>query len=287
MNIQRIFLPGDKWLYYKLYCGLKGADHVISITIYDIIKKLQKDNIIEKWFFIRYYDPEYHLRIRFLVRRQEYIQLIIKIMNESINRRFKEKMIWKIQIDTYERELERYKSIEKSESIFHIDSEMNLLILKSIKGNNTIKWKIAICIIELYLSFLGPYVERKLRALDYISNSFKKEFGFNEYNSKTLNAAYREHKGIIDAIITKKYNDREYIKCLNIIEKSKKNINKYYNNETDDYIELADYIHMSFNRLFMSEGKKYELLLYVFLDKYYKSEIAKAKINILYQNGKH
>lgn len=278
MNKQRTFLPGDKWLYYKLYCGLNGADQIISERINNIVRKLKKDNMIEKWFFIRYYDPEFHLRVRFMVKSEDYNQRIIKIMNDSLNQEFKNKMIWKIQIDTYERELERYKSIEKSESIFHIDSEMNLLIMRSLKNNKTIKWKIAISIIELYLSFLGPCVDKKLNALSYLSNSFKKEFGFNEFNSKTLNATYREYKKIIEAIINSNYHDKDYNQCLKIIKRSKKEINQYLNYETDNCIELADYIHMSFNRLFMSEGKKHELLLYVFLEKYYRSEIAKTEI---------
>jgi hypothetical protein len=40
---------------------------------------------------------------------------------------------------------------------------------------------------------------------------------------------------------------------------------------------LASYFHMSINRLFISQQRKYELLIYHFLERYYTSILSMAK----------
>lgn len=277
MAKQRFFYPGSEWVFYKLYCGIKGADNILLNEVYKTVHYLTKKNFINKWFFVRYYDPDYHLRIRFHATSTEFLPSIISFMYKSINHLVEEKLIWKIQIDTYERELERYNSIEKSEEIFHIDSVMNLNILKITNNRSDLKWKIAVKIMGLYLSFLDLSIEKKVIILNNLSTSFKKEFGFNDYNSKSLNVAYREYKHVLDDIIQNKYREKDYIKCINIVKQSKKEFLPYINLGTINYLELANYIHMSFNRLFISSGKHHEMLLYHFLEKYYRSEIVKKK----------
>jgi len=60
-NIKRTFIPGDEWLYIKLYTGYKTADTILTEILPEIISKLKDEQLIDKWFFIRYYDPHYHL----------------------------------------------------------------------------------------------------------------------------------------------------------------------------------------------------------------------------------
>lgn len=72
-EIQRAFIPGNKWLYFKLYTGYKTSDMILSKKIFVIINNLKRQNLIDKWFFIRYADPEHHIRIRFLMKNEYYI----------------------------------------------------------------------------------------------------------------------------------------------------------------------------------------------------------------------
>jgi len=52
--IQRKFLLGDAWLYYKIYCGARTADMLLTDMIAPLVAELKKQELIEKWFFIRY-----------------------------------------------------------------------------------------------------------------------------------------------------------------------------------------------------------------------------------------
>ena len=142
-KVQRLYIPGDKWLYFKIYTGIKTADNIIAKEIFVIIKRLHKQKIIDKWFFIRYSDPQFHLRIRLLMKDQNQSGEILQLFYSSLIALNKNNMFWKIQLDTYNRELERYGEhlIEEAESVFYADSECILSLIKKISNNDNYRWK--------------------------------------------------------------------------------------------------------------------------------------------------
>ena len=79
--MKRSFMPGDEWLYFKIYTGTKTADAILTNIIKPITEKLIKNNIIDQWFFIRYNDPKNHLRIRFHFNKQNSILQIFSELN--------------------------------------------------------------------------------------------------------------------------------------------------------------------------------------------------------------
>lgn len=62
---QRNFNIGSEWLYYKFYCGVKTADKLLTEVIKPLTEELQTKQLIDKFFFIRYTDPDLHIRLRF------------------------------------------------------------------------------------------------------------------------------------------------------------------------------------------------------------------------------
>ena len=132
-NIKRVFIPGSKWVYYKVYAGLNTADTILTDKIGPLGDQLIKDGVIDKWFFIRYSDPENHLRIRFHLKDEKLIESVIKGVYHAFESHINNQLIWDLQLATYQRELERYgtNTIEDLESFFHHDSEVLLDIIKT------------------------------------------------------------------------------------------------------------------------------------------------------------
>lgn len=62
---ERRFLPGSEWTYLKIYATFKQHDEIITHAVREIVNRLTEEGLIDCWFFIRYADPEPHLRIRF------------------------------------------------------------------------------------------------------------------------------------------------------------------------------------------------------------------------------
>ncbi len=62
--IVRSFPPGSEWLYAKLYVGSATADRVLRQVIRPVVGEALGSGAAEGWFFIRYGDPDWHLRLR-------------------------------------------------------------------------------------------------------------------------------------------------------------------------------------------------------------------------------
>lgn len=118
--IQRSFIVGDNWLYYKIYTGSRTSDMILLEIIKPLTESLLYNDVIDKWFFIRYADPKPHLRIRFHCTETKNIGVVISELLPFFKELINQDLVWKIQIDTYNRELERYgeNTIIISESLF-------------------------------------------------------------------------------------------------------------------------------------------------------------------------
>lgn len=294
MNIiKQTYIPGDKWLYIKLYTGYKTADRFLVEELPQILTKLKTKKILNKWFFIRYSDPNFHLRIRFCVNHKQNLPLLISILNKSINQYVTQELIWKVQFDTYQREIERYgyKTIEYAEEIFHIDSITIIQILSKLdndQGDHQ-RWQIALKMIDNFLNDFEIDLQGKLNLLIRLSEGYKKEFGFNQQNYKLqLDKKYRSSSKLIYEIILLTKIKLDWFITFEAIlnQKSKvvKRIAKQLiakNQELEISISnlLESYIHMMINRLFRSNQRLSEMVLYDMLERFYSSEVAKIKYN--------
>ena len=286
--IQRTFIPGSRWVYIKLYTGQNTADDILSTVIAPILKKLQKQRLLEKWFFIRYSDPDFHLRIRVFLIDNQHIAEIIHLFYQQLPKWNNEHLLWKVQLDTYNRELERYGKllIEEAESVFHADSECILSIIKKLNGNENYRWMVALKLINELLSDFGLNIEEKQKLMENLSKSFKTEFGFNEFNSKQFNTKFRENKNIVESVLNNTLNDKAFISLFKPIKMRTKVLSPIVEQikmKSPKDVELntllQSYVHMMLNRLFRSKNRMHELILYDFMRRYYTSEMAKKKYN--------
>lgn len=278
-NIKRNFMPGDEWLFFKVYCGVNTSDELLVKKILPLAHRLMKEKIIIRWFFIRYSDPDYHLRVRFLLNSTDNIGYVITQTRESLSTYLKTNEVSKVVIDTYQREIERYGEnyIEISESIFHTGSECVATLLKHLKENSALRWKAAFLIVDSLFTSLRLNVEQKIEFIKIMNDSFLREFNFNIHNSKCLNDAYRiKRKAVADLVSGL---DKDGVATL-----IRKHVNTYAKEVAGiigeiliDKLSISSYLHMEMNRLFASNNRLNEMVVYNYLIRYYKSEIAKAE----------
>jgi thiopeptide-type bacteriocin biosynthesis protein len=277
--MKRDFCIGSEWLYYKIYTGVKTADVVLLEKLYPVIQELKTENRIQKWFFIRYKDPDEHIRVRFYIENLENISIVISKLYPVLNILLQENTIWKIQTDTYQRELERYgeKTIEESETLFWQDSEMtlNYLSLKSSFIKNEMELIFSFLSIDRFLNSFSLSNIHKLALMDELQVSFKKEFDVDKTLKKEMDKNYRELSQEIQFFMSGKALDN-YPKIYEMIQKKQNQIN-----ETIWLIKdklpiplsgfLMSHIHMMINRQYTSKQRMYELLIYDHLFRHYKS----------------
>jgi len=281
MNIRRNFFIGDEWLYYKIYCSPQIADEIL-ISLNSVFDNFLNEKIIDKWFFIRYNDPNNHLRIRFHFVDLNNINKVIMVLNKHLKQYLESQLIVKVVCDTYVREIERYgrNTMELSEHIFCSDSiaVSKFLALKE-NRDEMFRWAFSLCSIDSFLDEFGYSLTDKLHLLTLMKDNFFKEFQINKTKRIALDKKYRKYTSLIAQTLSNGnpiLNERKILNKLTVLE--------ILNKEKQGVLEnsLANlgmsYIHMINNRIFASKQRMNEMVIYYFLFKKYKSDLARISI---------
>jgi thiopeptide-type bacteriocin biosynthesis protein len=287
-TIKRKFLPGNEWLYYKIYTGIKSADVIISDVLSPMIEKMKSENLINKWFFIRYSDPDFHLRIRFKYNQKisGAIDKIYTILNTHIEHLITNDFIHRIEMSTYERELERYgwELIEDAETLFYFDSDMILNLIHTIrtKGEEKERWKVCLKAIDGYFKIFNLSVIDKYNVMKTLYDGFQKEFNASKQMKKQIDKKFRENKeNILEFMNSENDTYTNTIKKRNSdISSTIENLLKTEKSRLPYFI--SSFIHMTVNRLIISSPRMHELVIYGVLEKLYKIEVYSSKKKSVY-----
>lgn len=140
-NIQlntRTFGIFSEWIYLKIYHNTERVKELLGSELNYFISELKKENLIEKWFYIRYRDDKDHIRLRLNISNidKNYVRVLEKVMLWRMRLQQK-RLANTIVLDEYERETERYggeKVIDFAEAVFEIHSLIVSEFLKSTKN---------------------------------------------------------------------------------------------------------------------------------------------------------
>ncbi len=152
--------PGSDWLYAKIYCGESTADRVLREAIGPLVREAIARGDIDRWFFIRYNDPDSHLRVRFRGDPATLCGGVLPALERAVAPLVEAGAVRKLVLDTYVRELERYggdRGIELVEAVFWRDSDAVLDIIDLLDGDAgaTARWKLCVRGIDSLLDALG------------------------------------------------------------------------------------------------------------------------------------
>lgn len=292
-TIRRTFPPGSEWIYAKWYSGPAAADRVLTDIIGPVSRALVAKNLIDRWWFIRYADPDPHLRWRLRrtpTTRTTTIQRRIETAAASL---VGPGLVRRLVFDTYEREVERYGGaigVEAAEQYFWADSEAVLDALKSLGDDDADadrRWRLAIPGVDTLLSDLGLDLDAKLRLAQRLREQFGDEFHADAAFGRQLGPKYRsvradlEHLVATDgaadadrpwreALAGRSARAREAVETLHAATGAQR--------LTSTIEGLAEsYVHMHLNRLFRDEQRAHELVIYDFLVRLYEGLVARRR----------
>lgn len=274
--MKRKFPPGSEWLYLKIYTGVKTADLILEEVIQPLVEYFQENNYISKWFFIRYNDPKLHIRLRLRLNNTEYYREIIDKINIGFQQYVYIGEISTIQIDTYNREIERYgeNTIEDAEILFYQNSEFTLLCLPYDDEDKII---FSIFYINEILDKLSLEVREKLSWIQNFNGSFKEEFNADKNLNSQLDKKYRKFKPqLIKFMQSDEFLD-ERSAIVSHVEECDSTLQNILQQHQNQLLEMSlqsffqSIFHMNINRLFVSNQRLFEMVIYDYLLRYYKS----------------
>ncbi|MFC0513814.1 lantibiotic dehydratase [Mucilaginibacter angelicae] len=267
-TIQRNFFPGSEWLFIKLYLSSNIANDVL-LKLDELLN--YSDNVkIKQWFFIRYHDPDNHIRVRVNLLDEVDFQEVYLAIREVLSPFLQSGQVHVVQLDTYVRELERYGlQIEQAEGLFCIETSFCCNVFRLLESNryDTEDWLLIFWLIKDYLNLMSTDINDQLQFVER-----QQAYFFAEFDDKAvkiqIDQLYRKYHGSLNNLLLA-YDDllqqkREQVELL---------LQKYNINWNAKF--LGSVIHMAVNRYFSTRQRLHECILYGLLLKFLKSEKAR------------
>jgi thiopeptide-type bacteriocin biosynthesis protein len=270
LKVKRSFLPGEEWLYIKLYAHYSLTDEILLNFISPLIRKYKKDNPEFKWFFIRYLDPGHHLRLRFYTGSKPSYELLSDIIHK-LQPWSEEGKVSDVILDSYQRELEKYsvELMDDVERFFYRDTEFILFIFSQNELSTSFKLSFAV---SSSLQIIQFFIRDKQERTEFLNNALQNmsaEFNREKDVVRKMDVKYRNFQPQLIAGQKKlaEYKNRkpyaDYIMMMNML------ISKLggWSREAR-YNLLINLVHIHINRIFENTPREYEYLIYHFMRKH-------------------
>lgn len=268
--------PGlSDWLYTKVYAGGAVADAVICAAA------ALPRHLFDRWHFVRYRDPEWHVRLRFRSRggsRPELRDALDALFASFVA----QNPAARIRYDTYEPEVTRYggmDGIEIAEQLFSHDSDAAAAIVETVRSAD--RWPVVACGIDALLSDFGLDAAAKAEAAASMRDGFAAEFRIDRAARQQLAAGVRRHLRKTVALLDSWRSDEVlWARALRGRGEQVRRLVPGVRRVAEEngmalHELLGTYVHMHVNRVLRARHREQELVLHDLLQRAYTSAAAR------------
>lgn len=285
---------GGAWMYYKLYCGQSQMDELLVQHLRPLMQGLQAAGQCGHWFFIRYADPEQHLRLRAWCPQAAQRQALSEAF-AALSAELAEKgLFWKLEMGGYQREVQRYgglQALELCESLFAADSALVTSFLQMGGGEEAgglavsagQRWLFSSLYVRAFLGLFFSDFEAQRQQVQMMAEGYRREFGFGARQKVQLGARYRSYRQQLDQLVFARSPDQQGLRetWLKLIGAAMRRIEPVVHQllalqqngklEADLASIVGSLVHMHCNRMFASGQRAHEAVFYDFMQRIYGS----------------
>jgi len=290
----RTFPPGSEWLFAKIYTGSTTADALLREVVGPLVKRSLAAGAASQWFYIRYGDPDWHLRLRFRGDPGRLHREVLPDLEASILPLIRDGRVGRLEFGTYEREVERFggpEGVLLAERIFHADSDATLQLLDLLDpGDEGLgeRWRLALCGIDALLSDFGLDLEAKYGLFKILAVSIADKVGGRAPIEGSLSEKFRGERSSLEELLDAAARaDGPWAPAFELLlERSRQAIPaaeafqaaaREGRLTTSLPTIITALVHMHVNRALRAPDYEQETVLYDFLHRLYKSKAARAR----------
>jgi len=277
-------------MFVKAYCAPSVVDEILRSPVAAWLDEMGA-NRINRWFFVRYADPEWHIRIRFEPNQDVDPYAALSAFCRCLRDFERSGKIWRVQIDTYEKETSRYGGVngmDLCESLFHIDSEavLRLIVMSSTEELAKNRWAFALLGMRDLLESTAWTSEQKRQVVDHVAESFRREILRGGRMTDRLKQKKRELRDAADRWLLNEHFAREAASPVAEIFEVRRTrmlplLTKLCAMEEADPGQpvraVESLLHMHANRMFVSAARAQEMVTYNLLHQYLRSRDGRKK----------
>jgi len=270
----RTYPPGSEWLYLKLYGGPASADRLLA-ELEPLLREIGAQQLWDRWHFIRYRDPDPHLRLRFHGVPSRLLAELLPLLHTYLEERRAQGLLWTWQVDTFEPEWERYGGalgFSLAEAWFWADSQR---VLEHLVAGMTLeqRWRAGLQEVDAIWAALGLDRSARKALAQATREGLRKEFGDTGAESAQLGVRFRGLRRELEAGFPWSTGASEagHLRGLDRIRAASAE-GLLQESLTRIAGSLA---HMHLNRLFRNHPREQEWVLMEFLTRLYDSHLAR------------
>lgn len=270
-KIKRRFMPGSEWLYLKIYTSRLGTNDLLR-QLAPYFKRQLRLGTVTKWFFVRYEDHAPHIRVRLLVTGVS-LGTALNDLRRLFERKVEQQVIREYQVDTYSRELERYGVADYAqvEDFFWASSELSLRYIRRNKA--TTENEPYLFALQTTDALLQTAFTSEPDRIAYCYDRFQQfsaEFGNRKIHVE-LDKLYRSLRSPISTALSG--NNPAPYKGFGKVQKacitSFAMLIEQADQESAQFrLLVSSLVHMHLNRLFTTESRKQEMIVFYLLYKH-------------------
>lgn len=274
----------EQWQYLKIYGGESYLEKLLITTLFPLIEKGRAEGRFTAWFYLRYSDPEYHIRLRFRGPHKAVNEFLQTVMSDHLLARYRDHEIANIQTEQYVPELKRYgglRTLSVVEEIFYIDSCYAVRALSEInkRKDGEFEW-IVLLVSTAYLLriFVSTDFAVLLRLSEEQRDAFASELQLTKPVYDSIGKQYKGRRDTVERILDGSFR-LESVELQENLESRTKDILKLVTNsgsKVSTFRDLApSIIHMQFNRLMSSPARPQEYVMWDYIARGLRSLLAK------------
>ena len=289
--LQRRAVPGSEWLYAKLYCGPLGADQILREVVGPLVRQALGTGAVERWFFLRFADPHPHLRLRLQGPPVRHLGETLPALHAALAPACGRGTVWRLQLDTYEREVERYggeAGILLAERIFEVDSEAALEVLEALGEEEPpdARWQVVLCSVDRLLADFDAGLPARLDQARRLRDAYAREFRADKGLRIQIGERFRRQRAELEALL-KPDCGHPLAAAIAPLERRSERLRplvaELEAREREGALgrplreAAAAFAHMAALRLLRSAPRPQELVIYDFLSRLYESRLARGR----------
>jgi lantibiotic biosynthesis protein len=185
----RLRPPGSDWLFLKLYCPQTVEEEIIAEPVRAMGEFALAANLADEWFFVRYADPDPHVRLRFRGEPGLLVNRLLPELCRWATELVEEERCLRFAFDTYDREVERYGGLEAAsvaEAVFAADSSAVAHVLGGYVGRPDALDRTALAVLTIDTLLAGLGLDERLRLEWYRPDVEAKHESGDEYRARRV-----------------------------------------------------------------------------------------------------
>lgn len=291
--------PGGDWLYAKLYAGEAELDRLCLDLVAPLVASLPDGDDAPTWFFIRYADPEPHLRLRIAASRHLSAPELLARLHEQAAPLLDGGRLRKLVLDAYEPETDRYggpEALPFIERWFRHDSEAALTLVAASAGasGSDLRWRLALVGARLILDDFGFGPEPAQEILRAVDKGYRAEFATSRALDGVISRRFRDHRPELEALLARAGAEEvpaELAPLRRRTERTRTLVAALLALAGEDRLAaplpdiLASLMHMHINRLLRAHPRAHERVIYEYLARLGQSDLARRRAGV--KAGQH